>query len=100
MRYDTPIYFQKVTEGQYDTSTGDYGDDVIVETEVMASVMDTQTEAMKLIYGTIMQGSRTIQIQNHYSDAFDQIRIGKRIYRVDRSRNLKTKQTFIVSEVQ
>ena len=27
MRYDTPIYFQKVTQGEYDPTTGDYGED-------------------------------------------------------------------------
>lgn len=100
MRYDTPIYFQSVQEGEYDDTTGNYSDSVVVETEVMASVMDTQTEAMKLIYGDIRQGSLTLTVQNHYPDPFDSIRVGDKIYRVDRSRNLRVKQTFIVSEVQ
>lgn len=100
MRYDTPIYFQSVTQGDYDESTGNYEEDKISETMVRASVMDTQTDTMKLIYGDIRQGSLTLTIQNHYDQAFDTIRIGTKQYRVDRTRRLRVKQTFIVSEVQ
>lgn len=100
MRYDTPIYFQRLTQGEYDESTGNYEDDQIEETEVMASVMDTQTETMKLVYGDIRQGSLTITIQNHFDQTFDNIRIGGKVYRVDRTRRLRVKQSFVVSEVQ
>lgn len=100
MRYDTPIYFQRLTQGEYDESTGNYEDDQIEETEVMASVMDTQTETMKLVYGDIRQGSLTLTIQNHFDQTFDNIRIGDKVYRVDRTRRLRVKQSFIVSEVQ
>lgn len=100
MRYDTPIYFQRLTQGEYDKSTGNYEDDQIEETEVMASVMDTQTETMKLVYGDIRQGSLTLTIQNHFDQTFDNIRIGDKVYRVDRTRRLRVKQSFIVSEVQ
>lgn len=31
MRYDTPIYFQKLTPGEYDPTTGNYGEDAISE---------------------------------------------------------------------
>ena len=31
MRYDTPIYFQKLTPGEYDPATGNYGEDTISE---------------------------------------------------------------------
>lgn len=100
MRYDTPIYFQKITSGEYDPSTGNYGDDSIEETLRYASVMDTSAKTMRLIYGEIRQGSLTIQIQNHYTEPFDRIRVGEKIYRVDDSRKLRTKHTFVVSEVQ
>lgn len=100
MRYDTPIYFQRLTQGEYDESTGNYEDDQIEETKVMASVMDTQTETMKLVYGDIRQGSLTLTIQNHFDQTFDNIRIGDKVYRVDRTRRLRVKQSFIVSEVQ
>ena len=66
MRYDTPVYFQKVTQGEYDPTTGDYEEDTVDETCVMASVMDTRTETMQVVYGSIKQGSKTIHIQNHY----------------------------------
>lgn len=100
MRYDTPIFFRTVTPGDYDELTGNYGDDEVSETMVMASVMDTQTETMKLVYGDIRQGSLTLTIQNHFDQTFDNIRIGDKVYRVDRTRRLRVKQSFIVSEVQ
>lgn len=100
MRYDTPIFFRAVTPGDYDESTGNYGEDVVSETMVMASVMDTQTETMKLVYGDIRQGSLTLTIQNHYDQTFDNIRVGDKVYRMDRTRRLRVKQSFIVSEVQ
>lgn len=100
MRFDTPIYFRRLTQGAYNETTGNYDDDTVAETEVMASVMDTQTETMKLVYGDIRQGSLTLTIQNHYDQTFDNIRVGDKVYRVDRTRRLRVKQSFIVSEVQ
>lgn len=100
MRYDKPVYFQKVVSGEYDISTGNYGKDMIEETLRYASVMDTGSEMMRLLYGGIRQGSLTIQIQNHYRDSFDRIRVGKISYGADFSRKLRSKQTFVVSEVQ
>ena len=100
MRYDTPVYFQQVTSGGYDPKTGNYGDDIIKETRRYASVMNTGEEKLKLVYDGPKQGSLTIQIQNHYTEPFDRIRVGERIYRVDDSRKLRTKHTFVVSEVQ
>ena len=99
MRYDTQIFFQKSSPGAYDTETGNYEVDRIEETLKYASVMDTQTEMLKLVYGSIKQGSLTLHIQNHYKEKFDHIRIGEKIYKVDYTRKLRTKQTFIVSEV-
>lgn len=100
MRYDTTIYFQRLTQGEYDKETGDYKEDSVSEDSRQASVMDTTTQMMQMVYGTIKQGSLTIQLQNNYDRPFDQIRVGNTIYKVDYSRKLRTKQTFIVSEVQ
>lgn len=100
MRYDTPIYFQKIEQGEYNTATGDYGESTINETEVYASIMDTRSEMMRLVYNGPMQGSLTIQLQNHYTEPFDRIRVGDLVYKVDYTRRLRVKQTFVVSEVQ
>lgn len=98
MRYDKPIYFQKVTS-EYDASTGDYSED-IVETMKRASVTDSGVETMHIIYGSIHQGSKTIRLQNHYEAPFDYIRIGSKRYKEDFSRKLENKHIFVVSEVQ
>ena len=61
MRYDTTIYFQKLTQGEYDQETGDYKEDSVSEDSRQASIMDTTTQMMQLVYGMIKQGSLTIQ---------------------------------------
>lgn len=99
MRYDTQIFFQKNFPGTYDTETGNYEEDTVKEEMRYASVMDTKTEMLKLVYGSVKQGSLTLHIQNHYKKEFDFIRIGEKRYQVDYTRKLRAKQTFIVSEV-
>ena len=100
MRYDTPIYFQRITPGEYEADTGNYADDTVEETPRYASVMNTGEETLRLVYDGPKQGSLTIQIQNHYMEPFDRIRVGEKVYSVDFSRLLRTKHTFVVSEVQ
>lgn len=100
MRYDTPVYFQKITSGEYDPDTGNYADDIVEETLRYASVMNTGEDTLRLVYDGPKQGSLTIQIQNHYTEPFDRIRVGEKVYSVDYSRELRTKHVFVVSEVQ
>ena len=104
MRYDTPIYFQRVKPGKYETTTGNYGEDVITEEKRYASITSTGIATLNLVYGELKQGSLTIRLQNHYKTPFDRIRIGDgenaKYYRVSVSRPLRVKQVFIVSEVQ
>ncbi len=99
MRYDIPIYFQTVIPGEYDPSTGNYADDQVSEVKRYASVMDTGTNTMVVVYSGIKEGSLTIHLQNHYDQPFDRIRVGNKTYGVDFSRKLRTKQVYVVSEV-
>lgn len=100
VRYDTPVYFQKLIPGEYDPNTGDYEEDIIKEDLRYASVTDTGEDPLRLVYDGPKQGSLTVRLQNHYRKSFDWIRIGNTRYRVDKSRELRVKQIFIVSEVQ
>ena len=100
MRFDTPIYFQKSVKGAYNRETGNYAPPTITETKVYASVTESSAETLNFVYGQIKQGILTIRLQTPYKEPFSRIRIGNTIYRVDRMRRLRTKQTFIVSEVQ
>lgn len=100
MRYDKPIYFQTFVQGSYNENTGNYEDDSIEEEMAMASIMDTKAQTMMQVYGQIKQGSLTCHIQNIYQKPFDYIRIGAKKYKVDYSRKLRTKESFILSEVQ
>lgn len=95
MRYDTPIFFQRVIQGEYDASTGNYADPIIEETKKYASVMNTGTETVRIIYGELRQDILTIQLQNHYNKVFDRIRVGQKVYGVDYPRKLRTKHIFI-----
>lgn len=87
MRFDTPVYFQKITKGEYDASTGNYGDDIVEEALRYADVTDKQ-------------GSLTVRLQKHYNEPFDRLRIGSAFYKVDSSRKLRAKHVLVVSEVQ
>ena len=100
MRYDTPIYFEKLSPGVYDENVGDYGEPVVVSTKRLASVVDTSDKQMHLIYGGIRKGSKTISLLNAYGEVFDRIRVGSKLYTVDRRISLRTKQAFICSEIQ
>lgn len=99
MRYGTPVYFRATKAGAYNSKTGNYDDDTITEEVRDASVTDTGDETLNLIYGEIKQGVKTVRLQNHYDKPFDRIKIGEKVYRVDRARRLRTKHVFIVSEV-
>lgn len=100
MRFDTPIYFQVIKQGIYDTATGNYGEDTVAEEKVYANVVETGVETLKLVYGELKQGTYQVCLQNRYIKPFDRIRIGNKTYRVDFSRSPRIKQTFVVSEVQ
>ena len=100
MRYDTPIYFEKLSPGVYDETVGDYGDHVVVSTKRLASVVNTSEKQMHLIYGGIREGSKTISLLNGYGEVFDRIRVGSKLYTVDRRISLRTKQAFVCSEIQ
>lgn len=101
MRYDTPIYFEKLSPGVYDENVGDYGEPVVVvSTKRLASVVNTSDKQMRLIYGGIREGSKTISLLNAYGEVFDRIRIGSKLYTVDRRISLRTKQAFVCSEIQ
>ena len=100
MRYDTPIYFQTVTKGEYNADTGNYAAETVTEDKVYASVTESRTETLKLVYGELKQGCFTIRLQNIYRKPFSYIRIGEKRYRVDFSRKLRLKHIFFVSEVQ
>lgn len=97
MRYDKPVFFQRVQPGEYDESTGNYGADTVTEVLKRASVTDSGANTLRLIYGEIRQGSKIIRLQRPYKEAFDRIRIGKKLYSVDMSRYGRV---FVVSEVQ
>lgn len=99
MRYVTPVFFQKIREGEYDQSTGNYGTNTVKEVKKLASVMNTGIETMILVYGKLKQGSLVVQLQMHYKESFDRIRVGDKLYQVDRERKLRTKHVFVVSEM-
>lgn len=100
MRFDTPIYFQLKTPGEYDKTTGNYGEDTITEEKVYADVTNSGIETLRLIYGELKQGSLTVRLQTPYEKPYDSIRIGETIYHVDFARPLRNKAVFVVSEVQ
>jgi len=100
MRYDVPIYFQKVSAGEYDSSTGDYGDETCEETLKYANVTDAGRDTLLLVYGSIRQGCVVIRLRRRYAESFDSIRIRSKVYKVDQSKVFRRVHTLIASEVQ
>lgn len=100
MRYDKRIEFVYRIYGEYDPLTGNYLEDSETLKPVYASVMDTGTDLLTMAYGRLKQGSKTVQIQNHCHALPDRIRIDGKDYVIDFRRQLKTKEVFVVSEVQ
>ena len=100
MRYDTPIYFQRLQQGEYNPDTGNYAEKPPIEEMRLASVTNTGAETLKLVYGALKQDSFTVRLQTHYDKPFDFIRIGEKSFRVDRARKLRRMHTFVVSGVQ
>lgn len=97
MRFNTPIFFQRVRAGEYNENTGDYGKDAISEEKRFAAVTDAGCKTLNLLYGEIREGAIVARIQRPYKEAFDRIRIGDKVYRCDLSRS---KRIFILSEVK
>lgn len=100
MRFDTPVYFQRNQKAVYNPTTGNYDEQPPLEEMRYASVTDTGDDTLHLIFGEIKQGAKTVRLQNHYDKPFDQIKIGEKVYKVNRARRLRFKHIFIVSEVQ
>lgn len=99
MRFDKEVYFY-TEKSDYNAQTGDYDRLEVYEVPRMASVNQTETAMIRMVYDSIPQESLTVRLQNKYENPFDYIRIGKKLYKVDKRIDLYTKQTFIVSEVQ
>lgn len=100
MRYSTPVYFQTITPGKLDTSTGNYGEDTVTEEKRYANVTNVGDEVLRLVYGELKEGCLVVRLQNHYTAPFDRIRIGEKLYSTSRVKQLSVKHVFIVSEVQ
>lgn len=100
MRFDTPIYFLHIGPGEYNETTGNYEESEPTETKCYANVTDSGVEMLNLVYGELRQGSKVIRLLQAYNESFQYIRIGEKRYKVDFTRKLRNKQTFVVSEVQ
>lgn len=107
MRYDKKIWFCNEGEKVYNKETGNY----IVGEETTecryGSVTGTNDSVATIIYGKLIEGSCTIQIQQRYDERFSFIRIGEqnsaeyqKRYEVDTFRLFRNKEVFIVHEVQ
>lgn len=106
MRFDREIYFQYITEGAFDPSTGDHADPAIIEVRKMADVNDTTRDTLMLVFGELRQGSKTACIQGRIAQGYSRIRIRDRtaskdrIYQVKAVRELERLTTFVLEEVQ
>ncbi len=101
MRYNTPIYFQTIADGEY-MENGDYADGEVTEVKRFADVTDSAKETLLLVYGEIKQGRKTIRLRAPYKGVFSRIRLfedgADHFYHVDKS--MLKNRVFVVHEVQ
>lgn len=91
MRFDKEVYFY-TEKSDYNAKTGDYDRLEVSEVPRRASVNQTETAMIRMVYDSIPQESLTVRLQNKYEKPFDYIRIGKKLYKVDKRIDLYTKQ--------
>lgn len=100
MRYDYPVYFCREGEGTYDAETGDYTDAEPLKAKRMASVTAASDEKVQVVYGQMLQGVLSVQLQNHYDEPFDYLEVGGKKYHADARKRLRVKDVYTVSEVK
>ena len=99
MRYDTFAYFQSITEGAYDASTGDYADPEIVEDRILCShPIGASERVLRHVFGEVRQGALLIHTQNAYRKPFSSIRIGSKVYKADTTSYLRSKGGYVLTE--
>lgn len=98
MRYDKKVVFQYVDDVYQ--PNGDYTKDIVEEVTDYASIVNTDFDTMRLVYGEIKQGSITLHLLNKIAFVFNRIVIDGKTYSVDQVINQRTKQAYILSEVQ
>lgn len=99
MRYDTKIFFQKHSQGSYNSQTGDYINRSPSETACYANVTEQISETIDTEPGKLRPASVVIRFQNPISISFETIRIGDRIYAPVSGTSLRRKQTINCKEV-
>lgn len=100
MRFDTPVYFQTIIQGEYDAKTGNYAEDTVEEELIYCDVTQSSLDTMNLLYGQIKQDSLIVRTKRTLSKGYSFLRIGEKRYRIDTSRVHLGKQSLMVSEVQ
>lgn len=98
MRYDKEVTFRLKSDGEYDNSTGNYGEGDDILASRLASVMDTKADTVRMVYGHLEKRSLTVSLPQHYDAEFTDILIDGTPYQVDARRRLRDKDVFIVSE--
>ena len=98
MRYDKAVTFIKLNQ-TYNTTTGNYDEtEEIIGTDY-ASVVSTDFQLSRIVYGGVKEGSITVTLQNGFAKPYDYIKVNGRKYRVDQSFILYVKQALICSEM-
>ena len=105
MRFNKKVFFQYITPGSFDASTGDMLPDAVTEEGHPASVMDTQRKTLMLVFGELRQGSKTVTVRGRVPQGYSRVRITDRtaqkdrLYMVKQVRELERLTTFILEEV-
>ena len=96
MRYDKEILIQRVDDVY--TENGNYEETVLYEYKVYGSVVATDIDTLRLVYGEIRQNTLTVHVQNHIDVVFNRMLIDGVPYAVDHKINQRVKQACVISQ--
>lgn len=100
MRYNTPIYFIKYGKSEYDYDTGDYIEGEPTITCRNANVTETSDDNIAIEPGKVPEANVIIRLQHKFTEPYDVIKIGEKLYQTNSTTDYMFKQTIRAYEVQ
>lgn len=97
MRFDKVIYLVGKGTSKFDYETGNTKVDEPIKKKFYASISDTGTERMSLLYGGARQNALTVTLKNVNAQNIDYLEIDGKKYNIDNLTIGKNKKVLEVS---
>lgn len=97
MRFDKIIYLVEKGTSKFDYGTGNTKVDEPIKKKFYASISDTGTERMSLLYGGVRQNALTVTLKNAVIQNIDYLEIDGKKYNIDNLTIGRNKKVLEVS---